>query len=217
MWLDRIQTEGLVEAGVVYGYFPCVSEGDDLVVLDDGRRPSARGSPSPGSGATGTCACRTSSARASPARPTWSASSSSRSAPRSAGPPQELFEQNAYRDYLELHGLSVQLAEALAEYWHTRVRSELGFGGEDPGDIEEFFKLGYRGARFSLGYGACPDLEDRAKIVELLKPERIGVGPVGGVPARPRAVHRRDRRPPPRGEVLQHLTVPDTRGEIIAA
>jgi 5-methyltetrahydrofolate--homocysteine methyltransferase len=88
---------------------------------------------------------------------------------------QELFEKNAYRDYLELHGLSVQLAEALAEYWHTRVRSELGFGGEDPGDIEEFFKLGYRGARFSLGYGACPDLEDRAKIVELLRPDRVGV------------------------------------------
>ena len=87
----------------------------------------------------------------------------------------ELFAANAYRDYLELHGLSVQLTEALAEYWHARVRAELGFAGEDPDDIEEFFKQGYRGARYSLGYPACPDLEDRAKIVELLKPERIGV------------------------------------------
>ncbi|KOV65871.1 vitamin B12 dependent-methionine synthase activation domain-containing protein, partial [Streptomyces sp. MMG1121] len=84
-------------------------------------------------------------------------------------------EANSYRDYLELHGLSVQLAEALAEYWHARVRSELGFAGEDPADIEDMFALKYRGARFSLGYGACPNLEDRAKIAELLRPERIGV------------------------------------------
>ncbi|HEX6472407.1 MAG TPA: vitamin B12 dependent-methionine synthase activation domain-containing protein, partial [Streptosporangiaceae bacterium] len=86
-----------------------------------------------------------------------------------------LFEANAYRDYLELHGLSVQLTEALAEYWHTRVRSELGFGTEDPDDLDEFFRLGYRGARYSFGYPACPDLEDRAKVVRLLRPERIGV------------------------------------------
>jgi 5-methyltetrahydrofolate--homocysteine methyltransferase len=69
----------------------------------------------------------------------------------------------------------VQLTEALAEYWHTRVRAELGFAGEDPDDLDAFFKLGYRGARFSLGYGACPDLEDRAKIMRLLEPERVGV------------------------------------------
>lgn len=87
----------------------------------------------------------------------------------------KLFEANAYRDYLELHGLSVQLAEALAEYWHARVRSELGFAGEDPAGIEDMFALKYRGARFSLGYGACPNLEDRAKIADLLQPERIGV------------------------------------------
>ena len=75
----------------------------------------------------------------------------------------------------------MQLTEALAEYWHRRVRQELHFSSgkalaeEDPDDIEEFFKLGYRGARFSLGYGACPELEDREKIVGLLDPERIGV------------------------------------------
>ncbi|CAM5692907.1 Methionine synthase OS=Streptomyces albaduncus OX=68172 GN=FHS32_007003 PE=3 SV=1 [Streptomyces griseoloalbus] len=85
-----------------------------------------------------------------------------------------LFEANAYREYL-VHGLSVQLAEALAEYWHARVRSELGFAGEDPAAMEDMFALKYRGARFSLGYGACPDLEDRAKIADLLQPERIGV------------------------------------------
>jgi 5-methyltetrahydrofolate--homocysteine methyltransferase len=174
MWLDRIQTEGLVEAGVVYGYFPCVSEGDDLVVLhEDGSERTRFTFPRQRrdrhlcladffrpreSGETDVVGFQLVTVGS-----------------RIGGRTQELFERNAYRDYLELHGLSVQLAEALAEYWHTRVRSELGFGGQDPDDIEEFFKLGYRGARFSLGYGACPDLEDRAKIVELLKPGRIGV------------------------------------------
>lgn len=69
----------------------------------------------------------------------------------------------------------MQLAEVLAEYWHFRVRAELGLAGEDPTAMRDMFDLKYRGARFSLGYGACPDLEDRAKIAELLRPERIGV------------------------------------------
>jgi 5-methyltetrahydrofolate--homocysteine methyltransferase len=87
----------------------------------------------------------------------------------------ELFAKNAYREYLELHGLSVQLAEALAEYWHTRVRRELGVGGADPGDLAGFFRVDYRGARYSFGYPACPDLADRAKVMRLLEPSRIGV------------------------------------------
>jgi 5-methyltetrahydrofolate--homocysteine methyltransferase len=87
----------------------------------------------------------------------------------------ELFAANAYRDYLELHGLSVQLTEALAEFWHARVRSELGFAGDDPADISAVFRQGYRGSRYSFGYPACPDLADRATLVRLLRPERIGV------------------------------------------
>ena len=72
------------------------------------------------------------------------------------------------------------LTEALAEYWHRRVREELTFpdhvmAAEDPESVEEYFKLGYRGARFSFGYGACPNLDDRTKMVELLEPGRIGV------------------------------------------
>ncbi|MBA3338620.1 MAG: methionine synthase, partial [Geodermatophilaceae bacterium] len=93
----------------------------------------------------------------------------------------ELLAKNAYRDYLEVHGLSVQLTEALAERWHQRVRAELRFpdgssaGAEDPAELEEFFKLGYRGARFAFGYPACPNLEDQQQLVGLLEPERIGV------------------------------------------
>ncbi|MGB6041396.1 MAG: vitamin B12 dependent-methionine synthase activation domain-containing protein, partial [Gordonia sp. (in: high G+C Gram-positive bacteria)] len=93
----------------------------------------------------------------------------------------ELFAANAYRDYLEVHGIGVQLTEALAEYWHQRVRSELAFSGggvaadDDPDQPQGFFDLEYRGARYSFGYGACPDLEDRAKMIDLLEPGRIGV------------------------------------------
>ncbi|MEN9737839.1 MAG: hypothetical protein RJA26_1072, partial [Actinomycetota bacterium] len=87
----------------------------------------------------------------------------------------KLYAANQYRDYLEIHGLSVQLTEALAEFWHARVRSELGFSGDDSNKIEDFFDLAYRGARYSFGYPACPALEDRIKLVELLKPEAIGV------------------------------------------
>jgi 5-methyltetrahydrofolate--homocysteine methyltransferase len=74
-----------------------------------------------------------------------------------------------------LHGLSVQLTEALAEFWHSRIREDLGFSAEDPKEVEGLFKLDYRGARYSFGYPACPELEDRVKLVELLKPELIGV------------------------------------------
>ncbi|GHH75365.1 methionine synthase [Streptomyces sulfonofaciens] len=173
-WLERLHTENLLEAAAVYGYFPCVSKGDDLIILDEqgnertrftfprqrrGRRlcladffrPEDSGEQDVVGLQVVTVGSRIGEATA------------------------RLFEADSYRDYLELHGLSVQLAEALAEYWHARVRAELGFGGEDPADVEDMFALKYRGARFSLGYGACPDLEDRAKIAELLEPQRIGV------------------------------------------
>jgi 5-methyltetrahydrofolate--homocysteine methyltransferase len=88
---------------------------------------------------------------------------------------QELFKANKYKDYLFLHGFGVESAEGLAELWHKRMRQELGFGSEDAPKIPQLFQQGYRGSRFSFGYGACPSLEDRSKIVELLKPESIGV------------------------------------------
>ena len=88
---------------------------------------------------------------------------------------QELFKQNRYQDYLYLHGFGVESAEALAEMWHKRMRQEMGFGSEDSGKVKDLFQQGYRGSRYSFGYGACPSLEDRLKIVQLLKPETIGV------------------------------------------
>jgi len=174
MWLDRIQTESLLEAGVVYGYFPAVSDGNDLVVLDESGgererftfprqrhdrhlcladffRPRAFGEPDVVAFQLVTVGSKISEATA------------------------ELFAKDAYRDYLELHGLSVQLTEALAEYWHGRVRADLGLAAFDPPLLDDILKVGYRGCRYSFGYPACPELEDRAKVVRLLRPERIGV------------------------------------------
>jgi len=174
MWLDRIQAEGLVEAAVVYGYFPAVSEGNDLVVLDDGGAERERFSfprqrhdrhlcladffrPA-GAGETDVVGFQLVTVGTKLSQATG-----------------ELFAKDAYRDYLELHGLSVQLTEALAEYWHGRVREELGLAQFDPPALDGILKVGYRGCRYSFGYPACPDLEERAKVVRLLRPERIGV------------------------------------------
>nr|WP_237291707.1 vitamin B12 dependent-methionine synthase activation domain-containing protein [Streptomyces sp. Sge12] len=172
--LDKLHTENLLEAAVVYGYFPCVSKGEDLIILDEegnertrftfprqrrGRRLCLADFFRPEeSGETDVVGLQVVTVGSKIGEAT-----------------AKLFESDSYREYLELHGLSVQLAEAMAEYWHARVRAELGFGGEDPSKVEDMFDLKYRGARFSLGYGACPDLEDRAKIADLLQPERIGV------------------------------------------
>ncbi|HEY7010605.1 MAG TPA: vitamin B12 dependent-methionine synthase activation domain-containing protein, partial [Jatrophihabitantaceae bacterium] len=178
-WLDRFQTEGILEAAVVYGYFRCVSKGDDVIVLDDAGHERTRFTfprqrrerrlcladffRSEDSGETDVIGFQVVTVGEKISQFT-----------------KALFEANSYRDYLEAHGLSVQLTEALAEYWHRRVREELLLNGraiaaDDPADVEDYFKLAYRGARYSLGYGACPDLEDRAKIVSLLRPERIHV------------------------------------------
>ncbi|MFD5000538.1 methionine synthase [Streptomyces buecherae] len=173
-WLDKLLTENLLEAAVVYGYFPCVSKGDDLVLLhEDGTERTRFTFPRQRRGRR-LCLSDFFRPEETGERDVVGLQVVTVGSKIGAAT-AELFEANSYRDYLELHGLSVQLAEALAEYWHARVRAELGFAGEDPDSVEAMFDLKYRGARFSLGYGACPDLEDRAKIADLLEPERIGV------------------------------------------
>jgi 5-methyltetrahydrofolate--homocysteine methyltransferase len=85
------------------------------------------------------------------------------------------FEDNRYQDYLYLHGLSVEMAEAMAEYVHKRIRAELGFAAEDDRDMEKMLAQSYRGSRYSFGYPACPRLEDQAQILTLLDAERVGI------------------------------------------
>jgi len=179
-WLERMQAEKMLESAVVYGYFPAASKDEDLMVLDgDGTRGT-------GSERTRFTFPRQRSERRLCIADFFRAEETGERdvvafqvvtvGNRVSEVAAELFAKNAYRDYLELHGLSVQLTEALAEYWHRRVRQELGIDGDDSGDLDAVLtKQGYRGSRYSFGYPACPNLEDRAKVVELLHPERIGV------------------------------------------
>ncbi|WP_241386808.1 methionine synthase [Rhodococcus sp. CH91] len=187
-WLDRLATEGILQhAAVVYGYFPAVSEGDDVVVLTE-PRPDAperyRFTFPRQQRSRFLCIADFVRSRedaiASGQVDVWPFQLVTMGQPI-ADFANELFASDSYRDYLEVHGIGVQLTEALAEYWHRRVRQELAFSDghtaadEDPEEVAEYFKLAYRGARFAFGYGACPNLEDRIKLVELLEPERIGV------------------------------------------
>jgi 5-methyltetrahydrofolate--homocysteine methyltransferase len=186
MWLERVKTEGLLEAAVVHGYYPVVSEGNDLVVL---HHPDDGTGAEPGTERTRftfprqrrdrhLCLAdffRSRQEAAELGGPDVLGLQLVTMGPRVAEGTAELFAKNAYRDYLELHGLSVQLTEALAEAWHARVREQLGVGTDDDPDLGGILRQAYRGSRYSFGYPACPDLEDRVKLVALLRPERIGV------------------------------------------
>ncbi len=189
----RAKSEGFLAPKVAYGYFPVQSEGDEVIVY----RPEAFAGCACG-GRGGRIApageavewMRFSFPRQNTRRRLCVADFfRSRESglydvlgvqvvtvgDRSAELAAELFKENRYQDYLYLHGFGVESAEALAEFWHKRMRQELGFGAEDSSRIGELFQQGYRGSRYSFGYGACPDLEDRAKIMELVGGEAIGV------------------------------------------
>jgi 5-methyltetrahydrofolate--homocysteine methyltransferase len=176
LWLDRLHTESIMEPAVVYGYWPCWAEGDDLVVLDAETQSAEIARFTFPRQRRDRFLCLSDYFRAKDSGEldvvgfhlvTMGS--------RVSEVTQQLFEANAYRDYLELHGLSVQLAEALAEFWHARVRSELGIDRADAPELAGILKQGYQGERYSFGYPACPNLEDRSTLVRLLRPERIGV------------------------------------------
>jgi 5-methyltetrahydrofolate--homocysteine methyltransferase len=177
-WLDRIHTDSLAEFAVVYGYWPCHSEGNELVIgdpADPGRELHRFGFPRQGRDRRLCLADFFRDAdEAADLGPDVIALQLVTMGSAVSRATAELFAADAYRDYLELHGLSVQLTEALAEYWHARVRAELGLTGD--GQVEAMIRdQDYRGCRYSFGYPACPDLEHRRTMVDLLEPERIGV------------------------------------------
>ncbi|WP_412535445.1 methionine synthase [Micromonospora zamorensis] len=179
-WLDRLIADQVLEAAVAYGYFPAYSEGNDLVVLDEnGHAERARFSFPRQRQERRLCL-------ADFFKPKGDQLDVVALQLVTVGQPvseyaAKLFARNEYRDYLEVHGLSVQLTEALAEYWHRRIRAEMTLpdgrplGHDDPKDLAGLLRNDYRGCRYAFGYPACPDLEDRAKIVDLLGSERIGV------------------------------------------
>jgi len=176
--LNEVQSSGLINAAVVYGFFPCYSEGNDLVILhhegeNKGKERTRFTFPrqtrdrrlcisdffaSKDSGKTDVVAFHV---------VTMGSTVSEAAA--------KLFAANNYREYLELHGLSVQLTESLAEHWHARIREELSVKSEDSSDLQGILDQGYRGSRYSFGYPACPDLEQQVQLCQLLDPSRIGV------------------------------------------
>lgn len=187
-WLDELTAKGILShAAVVYGYFPAVSMGDTVEILAEPRADAevvARFEFPRQQRGKFLCiadflldketALATGRVDVFPMQLVTMGNPIADYA-------NELFAADEYRNYLELHGISVQLTEALAEYWHARVRQELRLanghlvGDSDAADPRRFFDLDYLGARYSFGYGSCPNLEDRRALVDLLDAKRIGV------------------------------------------
>ena len=176
--INEVQSKGWLNAAVVYGYFPCYSEGNDLIILhhegDNKGTERTRFTFPRQSRDRRLCISDFFSSRQSGKTDvvafhvvTMGSTVSEASA--------KLFADNNYREYLELHGLSVQLTEALAEHWHARMREELQVKSEDSFDLQGILDQGYRGSRYSFGYPACPDLDQQVQLCELLDPGRIGV------------------------------------------
>jgi len=182
--VERCEREGILQPQAVYGYWPANSDGDDLIIFTppptDLDRPELHGEElvrfrfprqrehpywclsdfwrplSSGVVDVAACALVTAGQRVSEVARQW-------------------FEKNEYQQYLCLHGLGVELAEALAEYIHKQARVELGAAGRDARELHKLFQQGYQGSRYSFGYPACPNLEDQVPLMKLLQPECIGV------------------------------------------
>ena len=168
--------ENLLIPQVVWGHFPVASDANDLVVFSDDERarettrfsfPRQHQSPF-------LCVADFFRPLDSPDHD-YASFMLVTMGPRISARCHELFSENRYSDYLMLHGLGVEMAEALAEMWHRRIREELGFAEQDGPTLTGLFRQQYRGGRYSWGYPACPDLADNEKVAGLLEAERIGV------------------------------------------
>jgi len=173
--LDLVEDEDILRPQACYGYWRAAGDGNNIVLFDDdGQREVARFALPRQNKEGGLCIADflrdigdrerdviglqlvTMGGRASDTARQW-------------------FAADRYKDYLYLHGLSVEMAEALAEYLHKRIRAELGFAAEEPRDMHALLQQGYRGSRYSFGYPACPNLADQRQLLALLHAEEIGV------------------------------------------
>jgi len=172
---DRSERKGFLVPKAVYGYFHCQSSGNDLIVYDnDAETERVRFNfPRQPSGKRLCLADYFASVDSD--RMDVVAFHLVTVGHRASEYSQELFKSDNYADYLYFHGLSVESAEALAELWHKRIRQEFEIADHDAKNLNELFRQGYQGSRFSFGYPACPNLEDQAKLFELLDPSRIEV------------------------------------------
>jgi len=176
--LDSAQSGSWLKPSVAYGYFPCQSDGNRLIIYDYEKLPERKEI------ASFTFPRQRRDRRLCISDFFKDVSSNEidvialqivTMGDRIGEITQDLFQKNDYRRYLEVHGLSVQLTEALAEYWHARIREELAIGLEDKADIQGILDQGYRGSRYSFGYPACPDLEQQVALCKLLESGRIGI------------------------------------------
>ena len=174
--LDRAEAEDILQPRAVYGYWRCYSEGDSVVLLDgeDGQTEVARFAFPRQDREGGLCIADFFRDRTANERDVIGLQVVTMGQ-RASEVAREWFAENHYQDYLYLHGLSVEMAEALAEYIHKRIRADLGFAEEDDREIEKMLKQGYRGSRYSFGYPACPNLADQGQLLKLLGAERIGI------------------------------------------
>jgi 5-methyltetrahydrofolate--homocysteine methyltransferase len=173
--LDICEADNILHPQAAYGYWKAAGEGNDLILFEENgtteagrftlpRQPKQDGEciadffPDVDDAQRGVIGLQvvTMGSRASEVARAW-------------------FEAHRYQDYLYLHGISVEMAEALAEYTHKRIRAELGFAAEDDREMDKMLQQSYRGSRYSFGYPACPKLEDQEQLLKLLGAERIGV------------------------------------------
>jgi 5-methyltetrahydrofolate--homocysteine methyltransferase len=168
----RSAQEKLLTPKLVYGYYQCQSEGNDLIVYDEGKEVRFTFPRQPAG--KHLCLADFFAAKDS-GRMDVVAFHLVTVGRRASEYSHELFKSDNYSDYLYFHGLSVESAEALAELWHKRIREELRIAGHDSPDLTRLFKQEYQGSRYSFGYPACPRLEDQEKLFALLNPSRIGV------------------------------------------
>jgi 5-methyltetrahydrofolate--homocysteine methyltransferase len=173
--LDICLAEDILQPKAVYGYWPAAADGDDLVLFDpQTQKETARFSLPRQKREGGLCIADFFRGIGANQRDVCGLQLVT-VGQRASDVAREWFAADRYQDYLYLHGLSVEMAEALAEYVHTRIRAELGIGAEDDRDMAKLLKQGYRGSRYSFGYPACPRLEDQVHLLRLLGAERIGV------------------------------------------
>jgi 5-methyltetrahydrofolate--homocysteine methyltransferase len=176
--LNDVQSNGWLNAAVVYGYFPCYSDGNDLVVLHhEGKlKGEERVRFTFPRQSRDRRLCLSDFFRSKQSGEIDVVSFQFVTMGQSISDAiSKLFNANLYREYLELHGLSVQLTESLTEHWHSRVREELKINESDSKDLKAIFDQGYQGSRYSFGYPACPDLEQQLQMCKLLEPDRIGI------------------------------------------
>ncbi len=178
--------DDLLVPQVVWGHFPAAADGNDLVIFTDDTRHDERARFTFPRQAADPFLCIADFFRplGQPDRD-YASFMLVTMGPRVSERARVLFDENRYTDYLLLHGLGVEMAEALAELWHRRIREELGFAGEDGPSLAGLFRQQYRGGRYSWGYPACPNLADNAKVATLLGAERIGVSVSDGFQLHP--------------------------------